>query len=78
MCTHSLAELREYMTKPEQLGSDTRTPASRACVQLVISTIPSQEVQGLIEDIAELDVELLKVNLVQYLYLISSYTMNKI
>lgn len=56
----SLAELGEYMTKPEQLGSDTRTPASRACVPLVISTIPSQEVQGLIEDIAELDEELLK------------------
>lgn len=60
----SLAELRQYLTKPELLDSDDETPASRACLRLVISAIPSQEVEQLMEDIVEFDEELLKVNLV--------------
>lgn len=70
MRTHSLAELREYLTKPKQPGSGDETPASRACLRLVISAIPSQEVERLIEDMVEFDEDLLKVNLASYLYLI--------
>lgn len=53
LCTRSLAELRDDLTKPEQ-----------TCLPLVFSTIPSQEVQRLIKDLQEFDKELLKVNLV--------------
>lgn len=62
--------------KPEKLGSDDETLASRACLPLVISTVPSQEVEQLIEDIVEFEEELLKVNLASYLYLIVMHRMN--
>lgn len=77
MCARSLAELRVHLTKPEKLGSDDGTLASRACLRLVISAIPSQEVEQLIEDIEEFDEELLKVNLESCLYWILLHSMNK-
>lgn len=75
--TRSLAELRVHLTKPEKLGSDDGTLASRACLRLVISAIPSQEVEQLIEDIEEFDEELLKVNLESYL-LLDFITLNEL
>lgn len=60
--TRSLSELRDYLTKPEH-----RTLTSQPCLPIVISTVPSKEVEQLVEDFRGFEEEWLKVNLLSCL-----------
>ncbi|KAE8297660.1 Pro-interleukin-16 Interleukin-16 [Larimichthys crocea] len=56
----SLATLRECTIQREKGGSDDEAVVTSACVQSVISAIPSQEIQRMIQEVKALDEETLK------------------
>lgn len=56
-----MATLRECTIQREKGGSDDEAVVTSACVQSVISAIPSQEIQRMIQEVKALDEETLKV-----------------
>lgn len=58
---YSLAKLREFTIDQEEGASHDQAAVTSSCAQTVISAIPPQEVQRLIQEVSSLDEETLKV-----------------
>lgn len=59
--SHSLATLRECTIEREEGGSQDEAPITSGSAHSVISVIPSQEIQRMIQEVSNLDDDMLKV-----------------